>query len=101
MAHQGVAAEITPLPPWSEDELLAALQAARAARALVAVPAFGKDRREKEADFNYVAAVFGSNAVMEDIEKTDEPKQLLETRLKKDPHSAFDANTVKLLTAFR
>src|SRR5213076_3371506 len=25
-AHQGVAADITPLPPWSEDELLAALQ---------------------------------------------------------------------------
>jgi len=30
VAHQGVAAEITPLPPWSEDELLAALQVARA-----------------------------------------------------------------------
>ncbi|HXY96043.1 MAG TPA: 23S rRNA (guanosine(2251)-2'-O)-methyltransferase RlmB [Steroidobacteraceae bacterium] len=28
--HQGVAAEITPLPPWSEDELLAALQSAAA-----------------------------------------------------------------------
>ncbi len=26
VAHQGVAADITPLPPWSEDELLAALQ---------------------------------------------------------------------------
>ena len=30
VAHQGVTAEITPLPPWSEDELLAALQAAHA-----------------------------------------------------------------------
>jgi 23S rRNA (guanosine2251-2'-O)-methyltransferase len=30
VAHQGVAAEITPLAPWSEDELLAALQVARA-----------------------------------------------------------------------
>jgi 23S rRNA (guanosine2251-2'-O)-methyltransferase len=30
VAHQGVAAEITSLPPWSEDELLAALQVARA-----------------------------------------------------------------------
>ena len=30
VAHQGVAAEISPLPPWSEDELLAALQAAHA-----------------------------------------------------------------------
>jgi len=30
VAHQGVAAEITPLPPWSEDELVAALQAVRA-----------------------------------------------------------------------
>ena len=30
VAHQGVAAEITPLPPWSEDQLLAALQEARA-----------------------------------------------------------------------
>jgi len=30
VAHQGVAAEITPLPPWSEDDLLAALQVARA-----------------------------------------------------------------------
>jgi len=30
VAHQGVAAEISPLPPWSEDELLAALQVARA-----------------------------------------------------------------------
>jgi 23S rRNA (guanosine2251-2'-O)-methyltransferase len=30
VAHQGVAAEIAPLPPWSEDELLAALQAVRA-----------------------------------------------------------------------
>jgi len=28
--HQGVAADITPLPPWSEDELLAALQSAAA-----------------------------------------------------------------------
>lgn len=26
VAHQGVAADITPLPPWTEDELLAALQ---------------------------------------------------------------------------
>jgi 23S rRNA (guanosine2251-2'-O)-methyltransferase len=30
VVHQGVAAEITPLPPWSEDELLAALQSAPA-----------------------------------------------------------------------
>jgi 23S rRNA (guanosine2251-2'-O)-methyltransferase len=30
VVHQGVAAQITPLPPWSEDELLAALQSARA-----------------------------------------------------------------------
>ncbi len=30
VAHQGVAAAITPLPPWSEDELLAALQGAKA-----------------------------------------------------------------------
>ena len=30
VAHQGVAAEITPLPPWGEGELLAALQVARA-----------------------------------------------------------------------
>ena len=30
VAHQGVAAEITPLPPWNEDELLAALEVARA-----------------------------------------------------------------------
>ena len=30
VAHQGVAAEITPLPPWSEDELLTALQTAQA-----------------------------------------------------------------------
>ena len=30
VAHQGIAAEISPLPPWNEDELLAALQAVRA-----------------------------------------------------------------------
>jgi 23S rRNA (guanosine2251-2'-O)-methyltransferase len=30
VAHQGVAADITPLPPWSEDELLAALQSTSA-----------------------------------------------------------------------
>jgi 23S rRNA (guanosine2251-2'-O)-methyltransferase len=30
VAHQGVAADITPLPPWSEDELLAALEGAKA-----------------------------------------------------------------------
>ncbi len=30
VAHQGVAAEISPLPPWSEDQLLEALQSARA-----------------------------------------------------------------------
>lgn len=30
VAHQGVAADITPLPPWSEDELLAALQSVSA-----------------------------------------------------------------------
>jgi 23S rRNA (guanosine2251-2'-O)-methyltransferase len=30
VAHQGVAAEITPLPPWSEDDLLTALQTQRA-----------------------------------------------------------------------
>jgi len=28
VAHQGVAAEISPLPPWSEDDLLTAVQAA-------------------------------------------------------------------------
>ncbi|MGH8211228.1 MAG: RNA methyltransferase substrate-binding domain-containing protein, partial [Steroidobacteraceae bacterium] len=26
VAHQGVAADITPLPPWTEDELVGALQ---------------------------------------------------------------------------
>jgi len=30
VAHQGVAAEVTPLAPWNEDELLAALASARA-----------------------------------------------------------------------
>jgi 23S rRNA (guanosine2251-2'-O)-methyltransferase len=30
VVHQGVAAEITPLPPWTEDELLGALQGATA-----------------------------------------------------------------------
>jgi 23S rRNA (guanosine2251-2'-O)-methyltransferase len=30
VAHQGVAADIMPLPPWSEDELIRALQSARA-----------------------------------------------------------------------
>jgi 23S rRNA (guanosine2251-2'-O)-methyltransferase len=30
VAHQGVAADITPLPPWTEDELLTALQSASA-----------------------------------------------------------------------
>ena len=30
VAHQGVGAEITPLAPWSEDELLGALQTSRA-----------------------------------------------------------------------
>src|SRR5260370_21038279 len=30
VAHQGVAADITPLPPWTEDQLLAALQSASA-----------------------------------------------------------------------
>jgi len=29
VAHQGVVAEISPLPPWSEDDLLEALQAAQ------------------------------------------------------------------------
>ncbi|MGH8267894.1 MAG: 23S rRNA (guanosine(2251)-2'-O)-methyltransferase RlmB, partial [Steroidobacteraceae bacterium] len=28
VAHQGVAADVAPLPPWSEDQLLAALQSA-------------------------------------------------------------------------
>jgi 23S rRNA (guanosine2251-2'-O)-methyltransferase len=35
VAHQGVAAEIEPLPPWSEDDLLAALETARAPLLLV------------------------------------------------------------------
>ncbi len=30
VAHQGVAAEISPLPPWSEDQLFEALQSAQA-----------------------------------------------------------------------
>src|SRR5579863_2457348 len=30
VAHQGIAADITPLPPWSEDDLLEALQTASA-----------------------------------------------------------------------
>lgn len=29
VAHQGVAADITPLPPWTEDDLLSALEEAR------------------------------------------------------------------------
>src|ERR1700746_3086043 len=28
VTHQGVAADITPMPPWSEDDLLTALQSA-------------------------------------------------------------------------
>jgi 23S rRNA (guanosine2251-2'-O)-methyltransferase len=30
VAHQGVAADITPLPPWTEDDLLTALQGTKA-----------------------------------------------------------------------
>jgi phage/plasmid primase-like uncharacterized protein len=82
--------------------LIAALRAARAARALVARPRFNeKDREDGDTDFNDLAVLYGDKAVAEDIEEAVEPKRMLEILLEKDPHSAFDRGVVDLLAMFR
>jgi putative DNA primase/helicase len=70
--------------------LMAALKAARAARARVAVPSFvATQRQDGDTDFNDVACLYGAEAVKEDIAAALEPNALMEEALLADPNSAF------------
>jgi putative DNA primase/helicase len=80
--------------------IFCALDAARAANARIAVPDFGKNREEKQTDFNDLAVAFkddGHEYVKEDIEAAVEPNQLLEKVLLDNPYSAHGEAMVKQL----
>jgi putative DNA primase/helicase len=81
--------------------LMAALEAARTARALVALPHFGKGRKDGETDFNDLARVHGKDAVQDDIANAVEPNILLERVLRRRPHFAHSAAMVHELVALK
>jgi putative DNA primase/helicase len=81
--------------------IMQGLAAARITHALVAQPYFGKNRKEKETDFNDLAKKYGLEAVEEDIARAVEPQVLLEKRLLADPHSAHSKLIVEELAAWR
>jgi phage/plasmid primase-like uncharacterized protein/predicted transcriptional regulator len=82
--------------------LMGALKAARAAHALVAIPDFGKKRKDGETDFNDLACwEHGHKAVKACIDAAVEPDVLLEQRLLADPHSAHASAMVKELAGLK
>lgn len=81
--------------------LMAALTAARAAKALIAVPNFGKDRKNDDTDFNDLGRAKGLDAVKAAINKASEPTELLQQLLLADPHSAHGDEMVKQLAALK
>jgi phage/plasmid primase-like uncharacterized protein len=81
--------------------LLAAIAAARAARAKVAVPNFGTERSEGEKDFNDLAQRLGGDAVRTSIAAAREPNEVLREWLMAAPHIVFKAAMVKELAALK
>ena len=81
--------------------IMAALQAARDSRALVANPKFDKNRKDSHTDFNDVAVLYDGKAVTDDIADAVEPQQLMEELLLADPHSAFGRAWIKELAALK
>jgi hypothetical protein len=80
---------------------MAALRAARAARARVAVPLFGDRREDGDTDFNDLAVAHGAEAVKENIAAAAEPDDLMEKLLLADPYAAFGAAWTKELAALK
>ncbi len=82
--------------------LMAALKAARAARARIAVPSFvAKERKDGDTDFNDMAVLYGKTAVADDIVAAVEPDALMAEALYGDPNSAFGAAWVKELAVLK
>jgi phage/plasmid primase-like uncharacterized protein len=77
------------------------LAAARAARALIAIPAFGEDRADTDSDFNDMGRKSGLEAVKQAIDAAAEPQVALERLLLADPHSAFGAVMVAELAVWK
>lgn len=81
--------------------LMAALEAARTARALVTLPKFDNPRKREETDFNDLAITHGEEAVREDIKAAVEPNVLLERVLRRRPHFAHSTAMVQELVALK
>ena len=81
--------------------LMAALKAARVARARVAVPVFDDRREDGDTDFNDLACAHGAEAVQEDIAAAVEPDVLMEKMLLAEPNSAFRPAWIQGLAALR
>jgi putative DNA primase/helicase len=80
--------------------VMAALKAARAARARIAVPVF-EERKNGDTDFNDLAVAHGADAVKRDIAAAPEPNDLMEKKLLADPYAAFATAWVKELAALK
>jgi phage/plasmid primase-like uncharacterized protein len=81
--------------------IMKGLAAAREAKALIAIPDFGKDRAEKDTDFNDLANRYNLDAVEEDIANAVEPAVLFEKRLIEAPQSAHSDANIKELAAWK
>jgi phage/plasmid primase-like uncharacterized protein len=77
------------------------LQAAREAKALIAIPRFDEDRADKDTDFNDLANRYNLAAVREDIKKAVEPEVLFEKRLIAEPQSAHSDANIRELAAWK
>ena len=73
------------------------LTAARAGKALIAIPQFAPEREAKQTDFNDVAQEQGLDAVKATITNAVEPSELLERLLLADPQAAHGDGMTKQL----
>jgi phage/plasmid primase-like uncharacterized protein len=81
--------------------LMKALEAARVADGLIALPRFDEPRPDGATDFNDLANHHGVDAVKEDIDNAMEPQVLLEQRLLGDPYSAHGEAMVEELAKWK
>jgi phage/plasmid primase-like uncharacterized protein len=81
--------------------LMAGIRAARAADALITVPIFGPERKDKQTDFNDLACVLGADVVRVTIDSAIEPDELVKNRLLADPHAAFNPVWVQELAGLK
>ncbi len=82
--------------------LFQAIAAARTSQALVAIPAFGKKRKDKDTDFaDLLYWSDGQQYILKQLAKAIEPNAVIERMLADDPHTAFGEAMVQELAGLK